>query len=122
MRDSTPDQASPNIFSTNSLMSKANQNCKSDKIVWAKANCSGTTQITSPGDPNGVCVPIKAITDFASMIGGRYSGVFSSYNFLVCFCRNSDTKSGQLWKGHQFFLRGSNWRYYWAIYKCYPSR
>lgn len=64
-------------------MENANSNCKGDKIVWTKANCSGTTIISGAGDGNGVCVPLKDIVAFSSVIGSRYSQVTDSIYLLM---------------------------------------
>jgi hypothetical protein len=83
IRDSTPDQAAPNTFKSNNLMSSANSNCKKDQIVWTSSNCTGTAAvIQSPNDPNGVCIPLKAISSFSSTIGSRYSAVFSIFSHI----------------------------------------
>jgi hypothetical protein len=54
-------------------MSKANNNCRNDKIVWHRDNCTGTV-IAAPGDQDGMCVPLKSISSFTGVIGSRYSG------------------------------------------------
>lgn len=79
MRDSKPDSASQPSFDSGKYMSTANGNCRNDKIVWTNANCSTTTIISSSDSPNGVCVPLKAITSYSSTIGDRYSAVLTKF-------------------------------------------